>query len=210
MQTGVLALARVEGRHHREPMSVERIQRHFRESAALKLDALDALSMPIAAAIDTLFGVLANGNKILACGNGASATDAQRFAAQLIACFERERPGLPAIALTADATVLTALGDNGSFEEVFAKQVRALGHSGDVLFAESDPVQAEIIQRRSGRPVLCPVLGKVLQPSVAEPDWLSPEKKAEPVHTPTQPAKRGCTSCGGNKPRVVRGPRGRL
>jgi D-sedoheptulose 7-phosphate isomerase len=118
-------------------MSVERIQRHFRESAALKLDALDALSMPIAAAIDTLFGVLANGNKILACGNGASATDAQRFAAQLIACFERERPGLPAIALTADATVLTALGDNGSFEEVFAKQVRALGHAGDVLFAVS-------------------------------------------------------------------------
>jgi D-sedoheptulose 7-phosphate isomerase len=116
-------------------MSVERIQRHFRESAALKLEALDALSMPIAAAIDTLFGVLANGNKILACGNGASAADAQRFAAQLIACFERERPGLPAIALTADTSVLTALGDAGSFEEVYAKQVRALGHAGDVLFA---------------------------------------------------------------------------
>jgi D-sedoheptulose 7-phosphate isomerase len=115
-------------------MSVERIQQHFRESAALKLEALDALSMPIAAAIDTMFGALANGNRIFACGNGAGAAEAQRFAAHLTAGFERERPSLPAIALTADSAVLTALAAGGAFDSVYAKQLRALGHAGDVLF----------------------------------------------------------------------------
>ncbi|MGN6316378.1 SIS domain-containing protein [Trinickia sp.] len=114
-------------------MSVERIQQHFRESAALKLEALDALSMPIAAAIDTMFGAVANGSRVFACGNGAGAADAQRFAAQLIASFERERPSLPAIALTADSAVLTALSAGGGFDSVYAKQIRALGHAGDVL-----------------------------------------------------------------------------
>jgi D-sedoheptulose 7-phosphate isomerase len=115
-------------------MSVERIQQHFRESAALKLEALDALSMPIAAAIDTMFGALANGNRIFTCGNGAGAADAQRFAAQLTAGFERERPSLPAIALMADSITLTALSAGGAFDSVYAKQLRALGHAGDVLF----------------------------------------------------------------------------
>lgn len=115
-------------------MSVERIQQHFRESAALKLEALDALSMPIAAAIDTMFGALANGNRIFVCGNGAGAAEAQRFAAHLTAGFERERPSLPAIALTADSAVLTALAAGGTFNSVYAKQLRALGHAGDVLF----------------------------------------------------------------------------
>ncbi|TKC89316.1 phosphoheptose isomerase [Trinickia terrae] len=114
-------------------MSVERIQQHFRDSAAVKLEALETLSMPIAVAVDTLFAALANGNKILACGNGGSAADAQRLAAELIGRFERERPGLPAIALTADSAVLTALGDDYAFDELYAKQVRALGHTGDVL-----------------------------------------------------------------------------
>lgn len=115
-------------------MSVERIQQHFRESAALKLEALDALSMPLAAAIDTMFGALANGNRIFVCGNGAGAAEAQRFAAHLTAGFERERPSLPAIALTADSAVLTALAAGGTFNSVYAKQLRALGHAGDVLF----------------------------------------------------------------------------
>lgn len=116
-------------------MSVERIQQHFRDSAALQLEAMNALTMPIAAAIDTLFGALANGNKILACGSGVSAVEAQRFAAQLSARFERERPGLPAIALSADAAVMTALADEDGFDSVFARQVRALGHAGDILLA---------------------------------------------------------------------------
>lgn len=118
-------------------MSVERIQQHFRDSAALKLEALDALAVPIAAAVDTLFGALANGNKILVCGNGGSAADAQRFAAQLIGRFERERPGLPAIALTTDSSILTAIGNDYAFEQIFSNQVRALGQTGDVLLAIS-------------------------------------------------------------------------
>src|SRR5690349_2118303 len=118
-------------------MSVERIQQQFRDNAALTLEALDTLAVPIAAAVDTLFGALANGNKILVCGNGGSAADAQRFAAQLIGRFERERPGLPAIALTTDTSILTAIGNDYAFEQIFSNQVRALGQSGDVLLAIS-------------------------------------------------------------------------
>ncbi|PLZ02285.1 phosphoheptose isomerase [Burkholderia sp. WAC0059] len=108
-------------------MSVERIQQHFRDSAAVGLEALDALAMPIAAAIDAMFAALANGGKILACGNGGSAVEAQRFAQGLVGGFERERPGLPALALPATADDFP--------DQVFAKQVRALGQPGDVLFA---------------------------------------------------------------------------
>src|SRR6201996_6141733 len=106
-------------------MSVERIQQHFRDSAAVKLEALETLSMPIAAAIDTMFAALANGNRILSCGNGGSAADAQHFAAELIGRFERERPGLPAIALTTDTSVLTALANHYAYDEIFARQIRA-------------------------------------------------------------------------------------
>ncbi|MDR5803497.1 phosphoheptose isomerase [Caballeronia sp. LZ001] len=118
-------------------MSVERIQQQFRDSAALTLEALDVLAVPIASAVDTLFSALANGSKILTCGNGGSAADAQRFAAQLIGRFERERPALPAIALTTDTSILTAVGNDYAFEQIFSQQVRALGHAGDVLLAIS-------------------------------------------------------------------------
>ncbi|WP_322043769.1 phosphoheptose isomerase [Paraburkholderia sp. J67] len=116
-------------------MSVERIQQHFRDSAATKLAAMETLAVPIAAAVDTMFAALANGNKILACGNGGSAADAQHFAAELIGRFERDRPGLPALALTTDASVLTAVSNDYAYEQVFARQVRALGQPGDVLLA---------------------------------------------------------------------------
>jgi D-sedoheptulose 7-phosphate isomerase len=116
-------------------MSIERIQQHFRDSAALKLAALETMAAPIAAAIDIMFGALANSGKILACGNGGSAADAQHFAAELIGRFERERPGLPAIALTTDSSILTAVGNDYDFNQIFAKQVRALGHAGDILLA---------------------------------------------------------------------------
>jgi D-sedoheptulose 7-phosphate isomerase len=108
-------------------MSVERIQQHFRDSAAVTTEALETLSMPIAAAIDTMFMALANGNRILACGNGGSAANAQQFAAKLIGRFERERPGLPAIALTADTSIITATANDYAFEQIFSRQVRALG-----------------------------------------------------------------------------------
>jgi D-sedoheptulose 7-phosphate isomerase len=116
-------------------MSVERIQQHFRDSAAVKLAAVETLTLPIAAAVDTMFGALANGNRILACGNGGSAADAQHFAAELIGRFERERPGLPAVALTTDTSVLTALANDYAYDEIFARQIRALGQPGDVLLA---------------------------------------------------------------------------
>ncbi|MBB3256107.1 D-sedoheptulose 7-phosphate isomerase [Paraburkholderia bannensis] len=116
-------------------MSVERIQQHFRDSAATQLAAMETLAVPIAAAVDTMFAALANGNKILACGNGGSAADAQHFAAELIGRFERDRPGLPALALTTDASVLTAVSNDYAYDQVFARQVRALGQPGDVLLA---------------------------------------------------------------------------
>jgi D-sedoheptulose 7-phosphate isomerase len=116
-------------------MSVERIQQHFRDNAAVTTEALETLSMPIAAAIDTMFMALANGNRILACGNGGSAANAQHFVAKLMGRFERERPGLPAIALTADTSIITAIANDYAFEQVFSKQVWAFGQPGDVLLA---------------------------------------------------------------------------
>lgn len=114
-------------------MSVERIQQHFRDNAAVHREALDALAIPIAAAIDVLFGALANGSRILACGNGGSSANAQRFVSALVGQFERERPGLPAIALDANAVTLTDISNHSAFEAVYSKQIRALGQAGDVL-----------------------------------------------------------------------------
>lgn len=114
-------------------MSVERIQQQFRENADVHREALETLALPVAAAIDVLFGAVANGSRILTCGNGGSAANAQRLASTLVGQFERERPGLPAIALDANAVLLTAISNNSAFEAVFAKQVRALGQAGDVL-----------------------------------------------------------------------------
>ncbi|WP_179404151.1 SIS domain-containing protein [Burkholderia guangdongensis] len=113
-------------------MSVERIQQHFRDSVALHLEAVDALSLPIAAAVDAMFAALANGNKIVACGDGPSAAAAQHLAVSLVGGFERERPGLPAIALATDASH-GGLTVADAAEQIFAQQVRVLGHAGDVL-----------------------------------------------------------------------------
>ena len=121
-------------------MTVERIQQHFRDSAALHLEAVDALSLPIAVAVDAMFAALANGNKIVACGDGPSAAAAQHLAAALIGGFERERPGLPAIALATDACH-AGLAAAGAAEQIFAQQVRVLGHTGDVLLV-LDPTGA--------------------------------------------------------------------
>lgn len=116
-------------------MSIERIHQHFTDSAETKLAARDALADPIAAAAEVMFNALSNGNKILACGNGGSAADCQHFAAELVGRFERERPELPAIALTTDSSILTAVGNDYNFDVIFSKQVRALGQPGDVLLA---------------------------------------------------------------------------
>lgn len=113
------------------------ILRHFRESAELKMQAAEDLVEPIGQAVEIMFSALANGNKILACGNGGSAADCQHFAAELIGRFERERLPLPAIALTTDTSILTAVANDYSFAEIYSKQVQAFGLAGDVLLAIS-------------------------------------------------------------------------
>ena len=118
-------------------MNTQRILAHFQESADLKLKSAAALSQPISQAIELMFSALSNGNKILACGNGGSAADCQHFAAELVGRFERERFPLPAIALTTDTSILTAVGNDYSFKEIFSKQVQAFGQAGDILLAIS-------------------------------------------------------------------------
>ena len=116
---------------------IARVTRHFEDSAQTKLDAAEMLAPPISAAIDLLTGSLLSGGKILACGNGGSAADAQHFAAELVGRFEAERQELAAIALTTDSSILTAVGNDYAFDHIFSRQVRALGHAGDVLIAIS-------------------------------------------------------------------------
>lgn len=115
----------------------ERIIAHFQESAELKLRSAELLADPIARAVELMFTALSNGNKILACGNGGSAADSQHFSAELVGRFERERLPLPAIALTTDTSILTAVGNDYSYDEIFSKQVQALGQPGDVLLGFS-------------------------------------------------------------------------
>ncbi len=116
---------------------IARVAKNFEDSAHTKLNAIESLAAPIAAAIETLTGSLINGGKILACGNGGSAADAQHFAAELVGRFEAERQELAAIALTTDTSIITAIGNDYSFNQIFAKQVRAFGHAGDILLAIS-------------------------------------------------------------------------
>lgn len=114
-----------------------RIGKHFDDSAQTKLNAKAGLLQPIADAAQLLVECLMQDGKIMACGNGGSAADAQHFAAELLNRFEIERPSLPAIALTTDSSVLTSIANDYDFKQVFSKQVRALGMSGDVLLAIS-------------------------------------------------------------------------
>ncbi len=118
-------------------MNKQRIIGHFNESAELKIQAAAELAHPIAEAVDLMFSALSNGNRILTCGNGGSAAYAQHFAAGLVGRFERERLPLPGLALSTDPSILTAIGNNYSFAEIFSKQVQAYGQAGDVLLAIS-------------------------------------------------------------------------
>ncbi len=118
-------------------MLQERIAAHFAESANLKLSASQALCDPIAHAARLLAASLRAGGKVLACGNGGSAADAQHFAAELVNRFERERSPLAGLALTTDSSNLTSIANDYAYEQVFAKQLRALARPGDVLLAIS-------------------------------------------------------------------------
>ena len=115
----------------------DRVFDHFAESIKAKQDNQELLAEATAAAIELMFAALVNDGKVLACGNGGSAADAQHFAAELVGRFEMERMGLAGIALTTDTSALTAIANDYDFNRVFSKQVEALGRSGDVLLAIS-------------------------------------------------------------------------
>jgi D-sedoheptulose 7-phosphate isomerase len=115
----------------------QRIQQQFAESVAVKQAALAAMAAPLEAAVRLMAQSLAAGGKVMACGNGGSAADSQHFAAELLNRFEKERAPLAAIALTTDTSTLTSIANDYAYDQVFAKQVAALGRPGDVLLAIS-------------------------------------------------------------------------
>ncbi len=114
-----------------------RIHKHFEDSAQIKLQSKEALTQPIADTAQAMVNCLMNDGKILVCGNGGSAADAQHFSAELLNRFEMERPGLACVALTTDSSVLTSIANDYDYNLIFSKQIRALGLSGDVLLAIS-------------------------------------------------------------------------
>ena len=116
---------------------ITRISQQFTDSAQTKLNATELLAAPIAEAAEAMTACLLANGKILACGNGGSAGDAQHFVAELVGRFERERQSLAAVTLSADTSILTAVGNDYGFDLVFDKQVRALGQPGDILLAIS-------------------------------------------------------------------------
>ena len=116
---------------------ISRISQQFSDSAHTKLEAIEMLAAPIAGAVETMVASLVGNGKILACGNGGSAADAQHFAAELVGRFEMERHGLAAIALTTDTSIMTAVANDYGVKASFERQVRALGQPGDVLLAIS-------------------------------------------------------------------------
>ena len=113
------------------------ISRHFKDSVTVKQKAADKLVDPIQQAGDKIVQCMLNNGKILSCGNGGSAADAQHFSAELVNRFEKERPGLPAFALTTDSSTLTAIANDYDYNQIFSKQITALGQPGDVLLAIS-------------------------------------------------------------------------
>jgi len=116
---------------------ISRIQQNFQDSINTKQVAADLLAEPLATAAQMITQCLVGGGKILSCGNGGSAGDAQHFSSEMLNRFEMERPGLPAVALTTDSSTLTSIANDYSYEQVFSKQVSALGQQGDILLAIS-------------------------------------------------------------------------
>ena len=117
--------------------AIQRVKDNFLESIRVKTEAIDVLAPAIASAAASVANALLNDHKIMACGNGGSAADAQHFSAEMLNRFEMERPGLPAIALTTDSSTLTSIANDYQYAEIYSKQIRALGQEGDVLLAIS-------------------------------------------------------------------------
>ena len=116
---------------------ISRINQSFQDSIRTKQIAADLLAEPLATAAQMVTQCLLGGGKILSCGNGGSAGDAQHFSSEMLNRFEMERPGLPAVALTTDSSTLTSIANDYSYDQVFSKQVSALGQQGDILLAIS-------------------------------------------------------------------------
>lgn len=126
---------------------IEVVKNNFAESIATKQAAVGSVAPAIAGAAAALFRALTSGGKVLSCGNGGSAADAQHFASELINRFETDRPALPAIALTTDTSTLTSIANDSSYNEIFARQIEALGGPGDILLAISTSGNSENILR---------------------------------------------------------------
>jgi D-sedoheptulose 7-phosphate isomerase len=124
-----------------------RVRDHFAESIAIKQASAEVLAESIAAAGRVMSDALLSDGKILSCGNGGSAADAQHFSSELLNRFEMERPGLPAMALTTDASTVTSISNDYSYEEIFSKQIRALGKPQDVLLGISTSGNSENVIR---------------------------------------------------------------
>ena len=124
----------------------DRVLAHFRQSIETK-QAAETLAPEIVRAAEAMTASLLRDGKVLSCGNGGSAADAQHFSGELLGRFEIERPGLPALALTTDTSTLTAVANDYSYDEIFAKQVRALGRPGDILLAISTSGNSENVLR---------------------------------------------------------------
>lgn len=116
---------------------IKTIEQHFKDSIATKEQAALVLPAKIEAAAKLMIAALLDNKKILTCGNGGSAGDAQHFSSELLNRYERERPALPAIALSTDTSTITSIANDYSYEEIFSKQIKALGQAGDVLLAFS-------------------------------------------------------------------------
>lgn len=127
---------------------IARVAKHFEDSAQTKLNAVDMMAAPIAAAIETMTNCLINGGKILACGNGGSAGDAQHFAAELIGRFEAERQELAAIALTTDTSIITAVANDYSFSQIFSARCAASAMPATCCW----PFQRQATQPTSSKP----------------------------------------------------------
>jgi len=125
----------------------DRVRDHFSESIATKEAAAEVLVERIADAGNLMSQALLGDGKILSCGNGGSAADSQHFSSELLNRFEKERPGLPAMALTTDSSTVTSISNDYAYEEIFSKQVRALGKPGDVLLGISTSGNSENVCR---------------------------------------------------------------
>lgn len=116
---------------------LQRVRENFSESIKLKTESVETLAPLIVKAANAMANCMLQEHKILSCGNGGSAADAQHFSSEMLNRFEMERPGLPAIALTTDSSTLTSIANDYQYADIFSKQIRALGQPGDILLAFS-------------------------------------------------------------------------